>query len=226
MKRVLCPVEIRDILLGEESAFLRHEIKFLPAATAEEMLDMHRLKRADLIIVTLVLPDMAGDRFLAALRREQSLKDVGLIIICPPDPRTMARCRDSGANAVLSEPVDRVELLRQVVALLNVARRGSMREMIRATVAGSSGQEHFYGVALNISVSGMLMETDRIMNPGDRISCSFVIDQPVTVAAEVVRVSKEGARLFRYGVKFTGLAPAVQAEIGRLVRDLRQRAGE
>jgi hypothetical protein len=92
-------------------------------------------------------------------------------------------------------------------------KRGSLRGLINALVKGKVQNKFFFSISQNISASGILLETDRILKHGDKITCSFVLQHEITAHGEIVRTSQKTSNLYNYGVHFINLDPKSKAEI-------------
>ncbi|HXX58928.1 MAG TPA: PilZ domain-containing protein [Thermodesulfovibrionales bacterium] len=104
-------------------------------------------------------------------------------------------------------------------------RRGSLRALIKVSVNGVFQDDFFYAVAQNISTSGILFETDKLLVEGDKIACSFVLQHKIDIDGEVVRSERKTPDLYHCGVRFLNLDPKAKAEIEELVA-VQKRQGE
>ncbi|HET6516565.1 MAG TPA: response regulator [Thermodesulfovibrionales bacterium] len=218
MKKVLVHNEFKTLLEKESTILSRENFRIFGATTAEEMMKIHRSERVDLVIADYHMKEMRGDTFCSAIRGNDALKTVSIIVICPRNKTVIEKCRASGANAVVIRPIDAEELLRRAAALLNVPRRKSLRGVIKITVNAVFQNDSFFSGSLNISTSGMLLETDRMLSQGDRLTCSFVLDRKTTVTGEIVRKEEKGPALYQYGVRFIGLDSKTRAEIEEFIK--------
>jgi CheY-like chemotaxis protein len=206
MKKVIIAQTILDAIEQSSTLFGRGSITLYPAGSSEEVLDLHRKIKADLIITESTLPVMGGVQLSSSIRSEPGLKDVSLIVYCDDNRVYQAACRDAGANAVLSKPVDPFDLFSRVSELIIIPQRKDMRVLLRVSVAGRKESAPFIATSHNISISGMLLETKRELNKGDKIACSFnVAHSEVNAQCLVTRVDRTDAGRFRYGAKFLGL---------------------
>ncbi len=221
MKKIITTTDLRKALPGDETILSRKDISILSAASSEDILRLHRKEKADLIIADLDMRKMAGDELCEAIRADRRLRKVSLIIISSPDPVVMERCLSRGANAVIPLPIDPALLLSRISILVHIPERGGLREIIRVDVQGHINGYYFFAVSCNVSSSGMLLETGKVLQTGDRLQCSFVLDRPVTVDAEVVRVVPVSSSLRRYGVRFVD--PGLRAT--RLIEDFIKNSG-
>jgi len=95
----------------------------------------------------------------------------------------------------------------------NAEKRERQRCRVKMFVMGEFGNNVFSSTAQNISASGMLVETEKILARGDTIVCSFVLQRKMTISGEIVRVAPKKAGLYDYGVRFLNLDPMAKGQI-------------
>lgn len=79
-----------------------------------------QLKDLRLIITDLSMPDMDGLELIAHLRQTPATKDLPVIIVTGnASVRTVGRAKDLECAAFLIKPIDKIQLLNRVEALLN-----------------------------------------------------------------------------------------------------------
>lgn len=116
MKKILVTKNLMTILGKEKRLFNREDIKLFSAATAEDVLSIHRAEKVDIIVAELHAPGMKSEELCSAIRSDKVLSKVSMIILCPDnaaDIEKSARCK---ANAVLTLPVDTAQLLESAAA--------------------------------------------------------------------------------------------------------------
>lgn len=201
-------VDDLEPFLNEEKSFLnRAEFQLFTTNSSREALEIHRREHVSLILADLNLPDMPGDELARIIRTEPELKMVSIIIISSQKRVDIDRCATSGANDIITRPIDQKRLLDKVSRLLDIPRRKSIRVLIKAKVMGYFGQNDFYGLTHNISTHGLLLETEKVLAKGDVISCSFFIPDTERVQVEGVVVrSAKMERMFQYGLEFRELS--------------------
>lgn len=205
MKKVIIAEAVLGSLGMSVSFFGRGGIKVLPARTCEDVLALHRQKRADLIISDHELPSMGGARLCGEIRADAALRYVSIILACDPDPASLASCRAAGANAVLPKPLDPAELFSKVSELIVVPQRKDMRVLLQVSVDGGPQGAPFFASSENISISGMLIETANRLAQGQRLLCSFFIGHSqVKAETEVMRIEAGSGRT-KYGLRFINL---------------------
>ena len=119
----------RQILIVDDYAgalYLRSRIlseagyEVLEATTGEEALRIARATHPSLVLLDVNLPDISGTEVCRQLKADPATADIPVIQITGAWMSEAARQRglESGADAYLTEPVDDVTLLRNVVNFL------------------------------------------------------------------------------------------------------------
>lgn len=224
MKKALMSAGLINFYIQENSFLDREDIKIFTAGTTDAMLKLHREEKVDLIVATLNMPGgIDTENLFDTIRRNEELQKVSTIIIGEDTPVNRERCKQCGANAVFTAPVDGVLLHDKMRQLLNIAPRQSYRAMLQiAGVEGNVGDKAFLCRAENISASGMLITTQEVLAAGDLVSLSLFLPDGACVDAqgEVVRTARQAAapHVFRYGLRFTDISPEAESSIDDFVR--------
>jgi CheY-like chemotaxis protein len=219
MKKLLLINPDKDSLALEKTILERGDLQIFTAVTAEEGLDIHRKEKVDLLLTELELPDQGGDVLCFRIRRERSLRKVSLAVICRDIPEEFARAEKCGANAVLVKPVKPEQLNDCVGKLLSVPPRRDCRVLVKAQVYGGHGATTLFCASRNISVAGLLIESEDLLAVGDRISCMFFLPgaSQITAVGEIVRAARMSRIANQYGIRFISLYPQMQTEIEKFV---------
>jgi len=219
MKKVLLINPVSDSLARDKNILNRDELQIFTATTAEEGLSIHREEMVNLLLTELDLPDMGGDVLCSRIRQEQALKRVSIIVVCRDTPEEIARAESCGANARLLKPVKPEQLDDCVGKLLTVSSRQNYRVLVRAQIHSGRGATTLFCASNNISVSGLLIESDGLLAVGDRISCMFFLPgaSQITAVGEIVRTTRLSRIMNQYGVRFISLKPQFQTEIENFV---------
>jgi DNA-binding response OmpR family regulator len=221
MKKILIADAVRSLLDRENSFFQRSDVKLFGATTNDEILAVHHAEKMNLIITQLDLPGISCEQLCSTIRKDRSLRDVSLILLCKDDETDLERSSRCNPNAVLTHPVDAHQLLEKAQQLLQVPWRGAFRVLLRVNIEGNSKEKTFFCRSENISTAGLLIETERTFAEGDRLVCSFFLPDSRQLVAHgvVVRTLKPTAQrsLNRYGIKFTELTPDVRSAIETFV---------
>ncbi len=221
MKTVLIARPLFD-LIGKNKGFLkRTDVRTSTAATNEDIGAVCRAARPDLIISQLDLPGRNTVELFEALRDGGMLKKTAVIMVHADNPGEAALAQRCGADAALRMPVNAAQLLKQAQLLLDIPLRESYRVLLSVKVDGKGSEKAFFCRSENISVTGLLLETERTLALKDRVECSFFLpgSRQLTLRGEIVRRvgSSAGTDASLYGVQFIDLAPEVKAAIESFV---------
>jgi CheY-like chemotaxis protein len=221
MKKILITEDVTPIISREKSFLDREGVKLLMAATNDDVMSVHRAEKANVIITTLKAPGMKSEALCSAIRADDALRTVSIIIICPDNAADIERSAQCKANVVLAMPVDPALLLEKVRQLLEVSWRESYRVLVSVIVEGSNRDVPFFGRSGNISSTGMLIESEKVLEKGDQLTCSFFLpgSARIKTIGEIVRVLKQagGSKTRQYGVRFSPLASEARSAIEEFV---------
>ena len=207
MKKILVTDKVMTIIEKEKNFLHREGIKLITAATNDEVLSIHLTERVDIIIADLPTPGMKIEELCSTIRSDKAFSRVSMIILCPDNAADIQRCAQCKANAVLMLPLDPAQLLEKVRQLMDISWRESYRVLVSVSVSGSSKERTFFCRSGNISITGMLIETEKNFEKGDKLACSFFLPDSAQIKTngEIVRVIKQvaGSKTSQYGIKFS-----------------------
>ena len=227
MKKVLFSRDLYALFWQDMTVLNREDIKVFVAATNDEALAIQQSEPVDLIVTKLDIPGMPTEEFCSLIRENASLRTVSLIVICPDNPgaiKAASRCR---ANAVILEPVYPDLLMAKVQQLLFVAPRETLRVLLSAEVEGRTNKESFYCRTRNVSISGMLIETDRALTAGTELFCQFYLPsaKKIQVGCTIVRIIElTPGEDYQYGLVFTDISDSVRSLLDEYVRETADKA--
>ena len=206
MRRIIIAETVMLAVGGHNSIFARGSIELHQAWSSEEILAMQAARKADLIIADTALPEMGGAELCSAIRSDPGLKDVSIILVCGLAEAASAQIKDAKANALIVKPINPIELFSKMSELLIVPQRQDIRSLLHVSVNGREGRSAFLGVTHNISISGLLLETDQLLKKGDRVTCTVSISsRKITTECIIVRAARIAEGRYRYGAKFHNL---------------------
>jgi CheY-like chemotaxis protein len=219
MKKVLLVNDVKTLVEKERTVLNRSDIEIFTAMSSDEALAIHRKEKVDLIIADLDMPVISGDKLCTMIRNDGELKQVSFIMLCggsESDLNRIARCK---ANAHVTKPIRPLQFIENVSRLLDIPERKSYRVLLKAKVDGKFGNEPFFCSSQDISATGLLLETDKALEKGDIMSCSFFLPGAAKIAAdaEVMRIVKSDDGMLRFGVRYVGLQPAYKAAIDSFI---------
>ncbi len=224
MKKVLIAREVHDLLEREKTLLNRADIKVFVAATNDEVFAIHRAQRVDLIITSLDLPGLAGDELSSRIREDPDLRAVSIIMISENTPAAIARSKECRANAVLLRPVHPLLIMVKAQQLLEIAARETVRVFLSAKVEGNARDELFYCRTRDISVTGMLIETDRELTEGTRLSCLLYLPdtKKIRLAGKIIRILERSPddEDYRYGFMFTEISAEARQQLAAFVDEI------
>ncbi len=217
MKKVLITSTLVKFLEGDLSPLPFSDVWVNVASSAEEMLDIHRHEKVDLVILELDTPQMGGDVFCSTLRSDTTLKDVSIVLVSPDWEDALERCFSCGANYVITQPIDQKEFKARINELIHVPQRENFRVLMNIAFNRASGGS-FYSTSQNISTKGILLETNQILKEGDSLTISFFLRlNRIKVKSTVVRAEQRSMNLYQYGIKFVDLDPSSEELIKNFV---------
>jgi DNA-binding response OmpR family regulator len=161
--------------------------------------------RPRLVVVDRDLPWAA--RMVSALREDASTRGLSVVVIARGDfDSAEVELLECGANAIFRLPAS-AEWNERLERLMDVPVRKEARFPVSFGVeASSNGGASADAQALNLSASGMLIETEFALEVRDEVQLQFglpVSVDPMRVDAQVVRLAAPS----QFGVEFRGLRP-------------------
>ncbi|HEY1407181.1 MAG TPA: response regulator, partial [Spirochaetota bacterium] len=219
MKKILLVNSIQALLEEEKTLLDRADFTLYTASSGKEALDIHREQRIDLIVAEIDMSDMNGDELCSHIRKELDLRSASVILVCTDTPDDLERVSKCGANAWIIKPFRADQLLRKIEQALAISTRRGYRVLLRVKAHGTEDNVVFFCISHNISVSGILIETEKFLNRGARINCAFYLPGScqVSVDGEVVRSVLGPDGINNYGVRFIDLPQKSREEIEKFV---------
>lgn len=218
-KKLIVTDDLKHIIEREQSFLSRSAITIFSAVFTDDVLKIHMNEKADLIVADHAMPGMCVDEMCSQIRMHADLRKVSIILLCSGGKSAIERCKASGANTYLIKPLQYQDLLSRVKEYLTIPERESMRVLMRVSIKGRHDNKFFFSTSQDISTTGVLIETEKLLAKGDRISCSFFLKAgQITVDGEVMRVRKREDGLYQYGVRFAGIMPDSSLKIEEFIR--------
>ena len=201
------------------------EVELLAAPDAESGWAAIREHHPRLVIASLGELDTTL-AWVRRVREDPTTRSVGLLVVLPSVlPADEGALRRAGASGVMAGRIDPFLWNDPLEKLLGAAARRSASIPVRVWVWYRFNHEDkpVRGLALNISVHGMLLEADQPVpvENGTQVETEFRLigqDQPMHAMARVVweaGEASEGRR--RFGIEFINLSPQVHDRIAAYV---------
>ena len=210
MKKIVIAQDI-DAILKKKNTFLdRTDMRVFTVTTTDEVLDLHRKVHVDLIIIALDMPGMSSKQLCSQIR-EGEHGSVPIIVVCAHSRRVMERSSHCGANAVITRPIKPAQLLTKAKKLLKLSWRETYRVLLNVAIDGTVNDNRCLSCnSLDISLDGMLIETEQVFIVGDQIFCSFFLPDmsQVQTTGEIVRTITPAVGVTKnwYGVHFVDVS--------------------
>jgi CheY-like chemotaxis protein len=219
MKKILLVSHQEAFLERNKNLLNRAGFLIVTATSAEGAMVIYRIQPVDLIISVLELPGMGGDAFCSQLRQDKVLRQAPFLLVCYDTEASLARVAECGANAYVTRPVLPDLLLKEMGRFLDIPTRREYRATFQALIHGQSGSLSFTGMTRNISVTGILCETDTRLSQGDIITnlCVEIEGETVDADGRVVWCDQQPDGMFNYGVHFTRLSDSSREAIRHFV---------
>jgi CheY-like chemotaxis protein len=219
MKKILIVSDLKSLIREQRHILKNRGLKIFSASSGEEALSIHTREQVDLIVTDIDMLGMSGDTLCSVIRNDKTLSGVSIMIVCSKRGSDLERCTNCGANAFITRPLDPAQFIEKADQLIDVPRRSGVREMVKAAIKGSFRNRPFFGISVNISTTGILFETEKIVSKGDAITCSFFMPDAhcITVDCKVVRVVRVAPDAYQCGAKFLDLHPDHRAAIEMFV---------
>lgn len=222
MKKLLITENIRSIIEKGESLLSRKDIKIFTALSGEELIEIHLIEDVDLIIAGIGFKTGGNDDvcpYLKGIRNDDRYKKVSILTICESDKSAIEKSYACGANTFVTKPVDISALIIKIIKLINVAERIHLRVIVNVTVEAEVNGRSFYANSENISLTGMLFETDEVIENGANVICKFHLGKDIITAnGNIVRAERRDSGQYFYGVEFAELDPSTKAKIENFIK--------
>jgi hypothetical protein len=186
----------------------RQGLEIVQVAAPEMSVELAESEPFDLLIFDSVVEVGTLEQLVDAIRNESSAsRNSSFLVLAKPSTVDMARgLIDRGVNRVmlLDDPPELIG--QQVAELLDVAPRVDLRLSTRLKAAVGDGAVEVLGKVVNLSSSGMLIETETSFERGEEISVTINLGGQrgtVMARAEVVRLaSSDRGEIEGIGVRF------------------------
>ena len=203
----------------------RQKLDILRVDSPEAAVEMACSEQVDLVIFDAEPNEMPLVDVVAKLRDPSSASAKASLLVMA-EPGTDEKAREligNGVNKVMLLN-DSEELIEQQVAdLLDIAPRAAVRFATRLYTSLDNGTEEIFGQTANLSISGMLVQTPTLLEPGQKVIFEILIedrDGAVIGDAEIVRrASKDREGLDGVGLRFLGFREDCKDVLDAVIED-------
>jgi CheY-like chemotaxis protein len=213
MIKIIISQDIYKLMQEKDSLLKRQDIIVFPTGSNDETLKIHLAEKVNLIITELDMPGIASEFLYNMIRKNTELRMVAVLMICPNNNKSIEQCSRCMVDAVILRPVNPELIMAKAQHLLDLSLREASRVRVplngKGSVHGNPVDTTLICCSDNISSTGVLLDTENILNQGDQLVCSLCLPDKtqVQVTGEIVRtvyhMPRSGAN--QYGVRFFNL---------------------
>jgi CheY-like chemotaxis protein len=221
LKKVLIAQDLNKRYLQDAGFLNRAFVTAFTADTNDDILKVHIEHKVDLIITQLYMPGIRSEDLFGIIRQSKDMRDVLTIITCEDTLAQRERCKQCGANAVLTTPLDSALLQAKIQQFLDVAPRQAYRVALNVAVEGKFKDQPFLYRTENISATGILIKAKEGFAQSDKVTFSFFLPDGtrITARGEIARIIKLAAEpgAVLYGINYKEIASDVKAALETFV---------
>jgi len=222
LKRVLLVSAYSQFLERNAALLMRRGLQLFNAVTGEEALALHEEHEFDLIVSDFKLADMEGSRLCSLIRNREITQQVAIILACQDSKGHLETVEPCGASAIITKPIDPTLLLKMVGSFLDLQLIRSSRVEFRVNVLCKDQKLEFICLSRDVSNTGILIQTEQLIELGRRMTCQFTVPPSYPVEAEVIviRSTREMDGSHLYGVRFIDIQMSAQRAIHNYVSSI------
>ena len=222
MKKILIVSPSKSFRDRNTHLLNRSGVQLTAVASGKEALQHHQNNPVDIVISELLLDDMGGDELCTLLRESPGQYEFCFILVCHEISAEVERANKSRANSYITKPVQPVQLLKAVEDFTSAKMLRDERVPLHVRVKTIREGTGFYGVSHDVSLTGILIETDVKIELHEQISCYFPLPGfgSIDTNGEVARYVRMIDGGYKYGVQFIGLTQQDQHKIDQYVASI------
>jgi CheY-like chemotaxis protein len=218
-RKVLIFEEGVPVIPFEETLLLRKENEVLRSNSVDETLAILNQKKVDLLIVDDKINEISVEEFARKIREEINYKDLSILLLSSNALDTPPK----GINAVIKKPLSSSEFNEYCKKLLSVESRKELRLLVYVQVQGFVRSNFFLCNSRNLSASGILIMTTKILKIGEGVQLMITLPrekEKVKAFARVAREAKEvSTQLNAYGLQFVEISEKDRERIRNFVNE-------
>jgi CheY-like chemotaxis protein len=204
-----------------DSVLWRNGLEWVNAEDASTVVDIARAAQPRLVLLDAADPETPGA--MRRLREDEATRESSIVVLLRASaaPNVARELKQMGANAVLSEADDARAWDDRFEKLLGTPPRREVRVPVALTLWSretNGGGAKVVGESINLSVSGVLVETTAPLETGLRLDLSFRLPtaaEELRLVGKVVWTSVGSDGRSRSGIAFQRFhGGAMQAILG------------
>lgn len=214
------------ILSAAETALRRRQHDVHRVSSGKEALLVIRKDRPRLVVFDYDLSDMTAPELCRQVRQDEDTRGTSLLFVADQSKEDeVDLCMSAGCNDIIFRAAPPEEFDSKIERLTAIATRRELRTITKLEVSLDRGGYYLLGHTLNVSASGMFVETDSVLPAEARLRVHFYLSSeptPLKIRAEIVRAEFNGA-VPRYGLRFIETSAEERERILTFVRRNRAR---
>lgn len=215
MKKILIVSSSPSFIERNGTLLRRSDFKIFIASNSSDAMGLIRSETVDLLLIDITLADVTGESFCTQVRSNQVDPKSVILLVCNDTADDFERLKGCGADVLIARPIKPLQLIKTVGQFLTVQLVRSRRVSLRVKVISKKDAVEFFCLSHNISLTGMLIESEYFLEIGNTIVCQFTIPGSIDVEAEgeIVRSARTMDGAYQHGVHFTTLNRQFRHEI-------------
>jgi hypothetical protein len=196
VKTTVAAAALYQLIRAAAAPFARDTVNLLEASDAAELLTVCKKKTVDLVIVPETFGGVSARNVCRTLKSLEK-PPIVMIVVTSKDERVVDEMKQARADEVIVGAYDGRSLIERSAKLLGVSVREPVRILtrLRAKTAGNTPGPILLGTIIDISVSGLLIETSSTLHVGSELSAEFYLHGQLTqliMTAKVMRIEQKG----------------------------------
>lgn len=217
--KVLIVDDMKNFLDLETSFLKRTDCTVLKAVNGLDALRIAKAERPDIVFLDLEMPVMNGIECCRFIKSDISLKDIPVVIVTASSKKD--ECFKAGCDSYVNKPVGEDRFLEEIKKFVPIKERNDPRIRVNLSANVDFKGSKSAATVLDISKSGILIETKEPFAVGTTIIIDFLlpgIKSRVRAKTMVVREVKErSSEHGRYGLAFLKLDDKYQSLLGSFI---------
>lgn len=215
MKNILIASSSPTFIDRNGNLLRRTDFRIFSSGSASEAMPILERELIDLLLLDIQLADTSGEIFCKQVFEKRFDPKCSILLVCNDNDDDFNRLKESGADALIARPIKPIQLIKTVGQFLSVQLVRSRRVSLRVKVISKKDAIEFYCLSHNISLTGMLIETDITLDLAATLLCQFSLPDSINVEVEgeIVRSSRTIDGAHQYGIHFTSLNRQFRHEI-------------
>lgn len=219
--KVLIVDDMRKFLDLETSFLKRTDCTLFKALNGLEALRIAKAEHPDIIFLDLEMPVMNGVECCRFLKSDEGTKDIPIVIVTASEKEE--ECFKAGCSSYLRKPIDETIFLKEIQKYVMVIVRKDPRLYVSIPVKVTFKGSKTPGTALNISRSGILLESKEPFAIGSSLTVDFKLPESkntIKSKAMLVRMLKGNApECTNFGLNFSDISDKHQDMLDSYIKE-------